>query len=101
MILLGLQTFSARDEQKIERGGLIGYGNSFLDSAFRYSKEFRLHATLHDAAGAVRSHSGKGPGYCYLIGGGPKSCLLRHVTGLLFRLYVNFFLPSVFNSDDF
>ena len=38
---------------------LIGYGISYLDSLFRYSKVFRLHAMLHDAAGAVRAHSGK------------------------------------------
>ena len=55
-------------DQKFEFGGLIGYGNSCLDSVFRDSKVFRLHAILHDAAGAVRSQSGKGPGYCYMIG---------------------------------
>ena len=55
--------------QKLKFGGLIGYGNYYLDSVFRYSKVFRLHAILHDASGAVRSHSGKGPGYCYMIGG--------------------------------
>ena len=82
-------------------GGLIGYGNSCLDSVFRYSKVFRLHAILHDAAGAVRSHSGKGPGYCYMIGRGPNSCLLGHVTGLLFCLYVKIFRPSIFISVDF
>ena len=82
-------------------GGTIGYGNSCLDSVFRYSKVFRLHAILHDAAGAVRSHSGKGPGYCYMIGREPNSCLLGHVTGLLFCLYVKIFLPSIFNSVDF
>ena len=32
---------------------------------FCHFKVFRLHAILHDAAGAVRVHSGKGPGYCY------------------------------------
>ena len=48
-------------DQKFKFSGLIGYGNSYLDSAFRYSKVFRLHAKLHDAAGTVRSHSGKGP----------------------------------------
>ena len=63
-------------DQKFKFGGLIGYGNSCLDSVFRYSKVFRLHAILHDAAGAVRAHSGKGPGYCYMIGRGPNSCLL-------------------------
>ena len=48
---------SLRDvDQKFEFGGLIVYGNSYLDSVFRYSKVFRLHAKLHDAAGAIRSH---------------------------------------------
>ena len=88
-------------DQKFEFGGLIGYGNFCLDSVFRYSKVFRQHAKLHDAAGAVRAHSGKRPGYCYMIGRGPNSCLLGHVTGLLFCLYVKIFLPSIFNSVDF
>ena len=91
---------SLRDmDQKFPFGGFIGYRNSYLDSVFRYSKVFRLHAILHDAAGAVRLHSGKGPGYCYMIGRGPNSCLLGHVTGLLFSLYAKIFLPSIFNSD--
>ena len=55
-------------DQKFKFGGFIGYGKSCVHSVFRYSKVFRLHAILHDAAGAVRSHSGKGPGYCYMIG---------------------------------
>ena len=103
-------------DQKFKFGGLIGYGNSYLDSVFRYSKVFRLHAIFQDAAGAVRAHSGKRPGYCYMIGRGPNSCLLGHVTGLLFCpnsclvghvtgllfcLYVKIFLPSIFNSVDF
>ena len=88
-------------DQKFKFGGLIGYENSYLDSLFRYSKVFRLHAILHDAAGAVRSHTGKGPGCCYMIGRGPNSCLLGHVTGLLFCLYVKLFLSSIFNSVDF
>ena len=73
-------------DQKFPFGGLVGYKNSYLDSVFRYSKAFRLRAILHDGAGAVRAHSDKGPGYCYIIGGGPSSCLLGHVTGLLFCL---------------
>ena len=94
--------FSLRElNQKFKIGGLIGYGNSCLDSVFRYSKEFRLHAILHDAAGAVRAHSGEGPGYCYMIGRGPNSCLLGHVTGLLFCVHVKIFLSSIFNSFDF
>ena len=85
-------------DQKFKFGGLIGYGNSCLDSVFRSCKVFRLHAILHDAAGAVRSHSGKRPSYCYMIGRIPTSCLLGHVTGLLFCLYIKLFLPSIFNS---
>ena len=41
-------------DQKFKLGGLIGYGKSYLDSVFRYSKVFKLHAILQDAAGAVR-----------------------------------------------
>ena len=88
-------------DQKLNFGGLIGYGNSYLELLFRQFKIIRLHAIIHDAAGAVRAHSGKGPGYCYMIGRGPNSCLLGHVTGLLFCLYVKIFLPSIFNSVDF
>ena len=88
-------------DQRFEFGGLIGYGNSCLDSVFRCSKVFRLHAILHDAARAVRTHNAKGPGYCYMVGRAPNSCLLGHVTGLLFCLYVKLFLPSIFNSVDF
>ena len=88
-------------DQKFKFGGTIGYGDSYLDSVFRYSKVFRLHAILHDAAGAVRLQTGKGPGYCYMIGRGPNCCLLGHVTGLLFCLYVKIFLPSIFKLIDF
>ena len=79
----------------------IGFGNSHLEFLFRLFEVFRLYAILHAAAGAVRAHSGKGPGYCYMIGRGPNSCLLGHVTALLFCFYVKLFLPSIFNSVDF
>ena len=88
-------------DQKFKFGETIGYGNSYLEILFPHFKIFILHAILHDAAGAARAHSGKGPGYCYMIGRGPNSCLLGHVTGLLFCLYVKIFLPSTFNSVDF
>ena len=42
-------------DQKSKFGGSIGYGDSYLDSVFRYTKVFRLNATENDAAGAVRS----------------------------------------------
>ena len=88
-------------DQKFKFGETIGYGDSYLEFLFRHFKFFRLHATLHDAAGAVPAHSGKGPGYCYMIARGPHSCLLGLVTGLLFCLYVKIFLPSIFNHVDF
>ena len=72
-----------------------------MEFLFRHSKIFRLHAILDDAAGPVRAHSDKRLGYCYMIGRGTNSCLLGHVTGLLFCLYVKLFLPSIFNSVDF
>ena len=89
------------EDQTFKFGGTTGYGDSYLEFLFRHFKVFRLHAILHDAAGAVRAHSGKGPGYCYMIGRGLNSCLLGHVTGQLFCLYVELFLPSIFNFVDF
>ena len=88
-------------DQNFNFDGTIGYKNSYLELLFRHFKVFKLHAILHDAAGAVRSHSGKGPGYCYMIRRGPNSCLLGHVTGLIFCLYVKIFLPSILNFVDF
>ena len=88
-------------DQKFKFGGTIGYGDSYLEFLLRPSKVFRLHAILYDAAGAVRAHSVKGLGYGYMIGRGLHSCLLGHVTGLPFCIYVKIFLPSIFNSLDF
>ena len=51
-------------DQKFKFGATICYGNSYSEFYFRYFKVIRLHAILHDVAGAVRAHSGKGPGYC-------------------------------------
>ena len=87
--------------QKFKFDGTIGFGGAYLEFLFRHFKIFRLHAIQHEAAGAVRSRSGKGPGYCYMIGQGPNSCLPGHVTGLLFCLYVKLFLPSILYSVDF
>ena len=88
-------------DQKFKFGGTIGYGDTYMEFLIRHVKMFRLHAILHDAAGAVRAHSVKGPGYRYKIGQGPSSCLLGHMTGLLFCLYLKVFLLSIFNSVDF
>ena len=73
-------------DQKNKFGGTIGYWDTYLEFVFRHFKDFRLHAILHDAAGAVLAHSGKEHGYCYMIGRGPNSCLLGQVTGILFCL---------------
>ena len=88
-------------DHKFEFGRTICYGASYLEFLFRHFKVFRLLAIPHDAAGAVRAHSGKGPGDCYMIGRGPNACLPGHVTRQLFCLYVKFFLSSIFDSVDF
>ena len=88
-------------DQEYKFGGTIGYGESYLEFLIRHFKVFGLHATLQDAAGAVRAHSGKGPGYYYMIGRGPISCSLGHVTGLFLCLYVKIFLASFLISIDF
>ena len=93
--------FLSEMSQEFKFGGTIGYGNSYVKYLVRQLKAFRLHAILHDAAGAVRAHSGKGPGCCYMIGLGPNSSLLGHVTGLLFCLYVKVFPPSFFKFVNF
>ena len=87
-------------DQESRFGGTIGYGDSYLESLSRHFNVFRLHAILHDAAGAVRAHSGKVPGYCYVVERGSISCLLGQMTALFFCLYVKLFLPSVFISVD-
>ena len=83
-----------------EFGGAIGYCDSYLEFSFRHFKVFRVHAMLHDAAGTVRAHSGKGSGYCQMIGRGPISCLFGHVSWLVSCLHVKLFMPSIFNSFD-
>ena len=88
-------------DQKFKLVGTIGYENPYLEFLFRHFKIFRVHTILQDAAGAVRTYSGKGPDYCYMIGRGPNSCLLGHVTGLLFCLHVKIILPSIFIFVDF
>ena len=88
-------------DQKGKFGRTIGCGGSYLEFIFYDFKVFRPHATIHDAAGAVRSNSRKGLDNCYLIGRGLISCLLGHRFGLFFYLHVELLLPSVFNSVDF
>ena len=80
-------------------GGLIGIDDSSLDSFLKFSKVFRLHAILHDAAGFVKEHSGKGPGYFYFANCcGLSSCYIGHISGLFFCLYIKFFKPLSFKQ---
>ena len=88
-------------EQTFKFGGTICYGDSYLEFLFCHFEVLRLHAMLHDAAGAVRTHSGKGPGFRYVIGRGSTSGLLGHMIGLLFCFQVKLFLLFIFNSVDF
>ena len=78
--------FSSRDfDQKDKFGGIISYGDSYLEFMFCHSKKLRLHATLHDDAGAVGSKSAWGSGYCYKIKRGRNSSkTLGQMTGLFF-----------------
>ena len=59
-------------DQKLKFGGTIDYGNSYLEILFRHFKNFGLHVILYDAARAVKTRTGKGPGYCYMSGRGPN-----------------------------
>ena len=88
-------------DQKINFGGTIGYGDSYLEFLFSLFKVFSLHGKLNDDVGAVWTHSGRGPGYCYMIRRGPNSCLVGHVSKPLFCRYVDLFLPFIFNTVDF
>ena len=47
-------------------------GTRIWKFCFVISKYLQLHAILHDAAAAVRTHSGEGSGYCQMIRRGPK-----------------------------
>ena len=95
------RVFSIEMDQKVNFDRTIGCVDLYLDFKIHHFEVFRLYENLNDAAGAVRSHGDEGPGYSYKIGWGSKSCLLGHVTGLLFCLYVKFFLAFLFNPVGF
>ena len=88
-------------DQIAKFGGGIGYGDSYLELLCRHFKVFRPYAMVHDAAGTMRRHTGKGSVYCYMIGRGAISCLLGHVTGILFCLNVKVFPAFIFYSVEF
>ena len=101
-VSVGLLDFHyVRQMKKITFGGTISYGDSYLELSVRHFKVFRLQALLHVFVGAEKSHGGEDLGHSHMIGQGPNSCLLGHVTGILFFLYLKLFLLSIFISVDF
>ena len=80
--------------------GTIGFRDAQLEFKFILSKVFWLYEALHDAAAAVRSYSGKGTDYCYTNRIELNSCLLGHVTVLLFCFCVKL-LRCFSNCADF
>ena len=95
------RTSLQRVDQNFKSGGTIGYWDQYLEFLFRHFKVFRLHPLLRDAPGTVRAQCGKCPGYCYMDGRGRNSCVLGHVAGLVFCLYVKLLLHSISNSVNF
>ena len=73
---------------------------TLLDFFLARSKIFRLHAILHDSAGAVKTTTDQGPGYCYILPKLPSSCLFGHITGLFFCLYIKVCHPHIFKILD-
>ena len=87
-------------DQNFPHGGLIGYGNSILDFFLARSKVFRLHAILHNSAGAIKATTNQGPGYCYMLPQFPSSCLLGHITGPFFCIFIKICHPRIFKMPD-
>ena len=60
------------DRDKINREapfwGLIGFGDTKLKKLLNWTKNFRLHATFHDAAGGyLQTNLNIGTGYCFMV----------------------------------
>lgn len=79
-------------------GGLIGCDDSRLENYLNFSKIFRLHAVLHDAAGFMFEYNQSGPGYCYVLNLRRLNwCVIGHFTGLLYCLYKKLFSQSYYS----
>lgn len=83
--------------EECPHGGLIGIGDSKLEKYFRKFKVFRLHAALHDASGYMKQRYNVGPGYVYAVSCPVSNCLIGHVTGLSFCVYLKLFAPSLYH----
>ena len=81
-------------------GGLIGYGNSNLDTMAGFSDVFRLDAKLHDAAGAVQAER-KLTGLLLCVWTWTQFLFFSgHITGFRYCLYLKIFLLSIFSLFD-
>lgn len=79
-------------------GGMIGINNSMLDVLLGRLKVFRLHAVLHDGCGYMKSHQSVGPGYTYAMSCGINNCLLGHMSGLSYCIYLKLFNRRIYHS---
>ena len=82
-------------------GGIIGMGNSSLESVLGKYKVLRLHAIFHDAAGFMKCQYNKGPGYLYILVNAPRyfnMCWIGHITGIIYCIYLAITSPFFRNS---
>ena len=71
--------------------GIIGIDNSSVDKYLKISKVLCLHAILHDEM------YNQGPGYSYRLPWKNSNCFSKHLSGILFCLYIKVFHPSIFS----
>ena len=80
-------------------GGIIGPGNSKLESVLEKCKVIRLHAVLHDAAGFVRKTFNAGPGYAYCSACVPSTnAFCGQVSGIMYCLFLKIFYCNRFRK---
>ena len=86
--------------EKAPFGGIIGIGDSKLEKVFGKFKIFKLHAVLHDAAGFMKTNYSMGPGYVYFSNQFSRlnSCLLGHVSGIIYCIYLSIVYKKVYES---
>lgn len=79
-------------------GGIIGIGNSKLHKFLQHSKIFRLHASLHDACGYMKSEFEIGPGYVYALKCNVSNCFIGHLSGITFCIYLKLFKRELYKN---
>ena len=82
-------------------GGLIGPGNSQLDTYLKFSKIIRVHAIFHDAYGFMKLQFGIGSGYVYTFPNAPNHFLLGHISGVLYWTTFQIVNPNLFEQLPF